>query len=273
MFRTAARTASNGTLASSFSQAQRLHMLSMPSQRLFLNPAMRFANVSCKSTFSTTVRRPQELQKAINSAATAPTPIAAVRPAFWERLGPLTQFFRWYSKSNTQRPYLTQFLSSLAIFCTGDLAAQYFGGEEYDYKRTLRVLAISAGSSIIIFKWFLFIARNFNYSNKLLTLITKVGVNQIVYAPVFGTYYFTLQGILSGDSADQVWERVKVAMPRSVISSWMFWPPITATTFALVPPMYHAVLLACVTTGWQAYLSWLNRKSDKEPAQLKPISL
>lgn len=115
---------------------------------------------------------------------------------------------------------------------------------------------------------FLFIARNFNYSNKLLTLVTKVGVNQVVYAPVFGTYYFTMQGLLSGDSAGQVWERVKVAMPRSVISSWMFWPPITAATFALVPPMYHAVLLACVTTGWQAYLSWLNRKSEDLPTKM-----
>lgn len=119
---------------------------------------------------------------------------------------------------------------------------------------------------------FLFIARNFNYSNKLLTLVTKVGVNQIVYAPVFGTYYFTMQGFLSGDSADQVWERVKIAMPRSVISSWMFWPPITAATFALVPPMYQAITLACVTTGWQAYLSWLNRKTDKHPTRLAPAT-
>ncbi|ROV99958.1 hypothetical protein VMCG_06254 [Cytospora schulzeri] len=267
MFGKAARTACNGKLAPNFFRAQHLHMPTKPSQQLFMNPARRSANFSFKSPFSTTVRRPQEPQKAINSAATAPSPAA-----LWERLGPLSQFFRWYGKSNTQRPYLTQFLSSLVIFCTGDLAAQYFGGEEYDYKRTLRVLAISAGSSIIIFKWFLFIARNFNYSNKLLTLATKVGVNQVVYAPVFGTYYFTLQGLLSSDSADKVWERVKVAMPRSVISSWMFWPPITATTFALVPPMYHAVLLACVTTGWQAYLSWLNRKSDKVPARLTTVT-
>lgn len=160
MFGAAARTACHGKLAPNFLRAQRLHIptTSSPSQQLFLkfNPARRPANLSFKSTFSTTIRRPQEAQKAVNSAATAPTPAAPVQPAFWERLGPLTQFFRWYGKSNTQRPYLTQFLSSLVIFCTGDLAAQYFGGEEYDYKRTLRILAISAGSSIIIFKWLVY---------------------------------------------------------------------------------------------------------------------
>lgn len=127
-----------------------------PSQQLLLNPARRSAKISLRSHFSTSVRRygPQDSQKAVNSAATAPTSAAPVpAPSLWERLGPLTRFFRWYGKSNAQRPYLTQFLSSLVIFCTGDLVAQYLGGEEYDYKRTLRILAISAGSSIIIFKW------------------------------------------------------------------------------------------------------------------------
>lgn len=153
MFGMTARTVCNGKLAASFFRAQRLHMPTTPSQQLLLKTGRRSTNSGFRSTFSTTVRRPQNSQKAINSAATAPTPAAPVKAALWERLGPLSQFFRWYGKSNTQRPYLTQFLSSLVIFCTGDLAAQYFGGEEYDYKRTMRVLAISAGSSIIIFKW------------------------------------------------------------------------------------------------------------------------
>lgn len=81
-----------------------------------------------------------------------------------------------------------------------------------------------------------------------------------------------MQGVLSGDGAGEIWERVQVAMPRSVVSSWLFWPPITAATFALVPPIYHAVLLACVTTGWQAYLSWLNRKSEEVPLRQDPVA-
>lgn len=110
---------------------------------------------------------------------------------------------------------------------------------------------------------FLYIAKNFNYSSKLLSLATKVAVNQIVYAPVFGTYYFAMQSFLSGDGGAKIWERVKTAMPASVKTSWMFWPPVTGLTFAFVPATYHAVLLSCVTTGWQTYLSWLNRKTEK----------
>lgn len=163
----AARTACTGKLATNLSllRAQRLHTPTTQSwlpQQLFSNPAWPSASANnfllLRCNFSTTVRRlgAQDSQKAISSAATALNATAAASPpvpALWERLGPLTRFFRWYGKSNAQRPYLTQFLSSLVIFCAGDLAAQYFGGEEYDYKRTLRILAISAGSSIIIFKW------------------------------------------------------------------------------------------------------------------------
>lgn len=166
-----ARSACNSKLASNLSllRAQRLHTPTTPSwlfQQLFSSPAWPRASANnflpLRSNFSTTIRRrgAQDSQKAINSAATAPNATATAVaeglspvPALWERLGPLTRFFRWYGKRNAQRPYLTQFLSSLVIFCAGDLAAQYFGGEEYDYKRTLRILAISAGSSIIIFKW------------------------------------------------------------------------------------------------------------------------
>lgn len=146
----------NGKPVSNFLfHAQRTQIHSpMLSSNLALNSPKRLPRTLLKSYFSTTARRPQgQQQKAIASAATAPTAAVAARPVFWERLGPLTKFFRWYGRANTHRPYLTQFLSSLVIFCTGDLAAQYVGGEEYDYKRTLRILAISAGSSIIIFKW------------------------------------------------------------------------------------------------------------------------
>lgn len=160
MLSTAARTACRGTLSPNlaFTRAgQRLHLPTSPSHQLLRfsrkNPTRLSANLSFKSKFSTSALQAQDTKKAIETATTAPIPAAPVQPAFWESLGPLTQFFRWYGRSNTQRPYLTQFLSSLAIFCTGDLAAQYFGGEEYDYKRTLRILAISAGSSIVIFKW------------------------------------------------------------------------------------------------------------------------
>jgi hypothetical protein len=41
----------------------------------------------------------------------------------------------------------------LVIYFLGDLSAQRINGDEYDSKRTLRALVISAGSSIASYKW------------------------------------------------------------------------------------------------------------------------
>ena len=144
----AARTAGHGSASGTILRIQRSYI---PSRQFFVRSAK---HSKPSSSFSTATRRPQKPPNASNTSTTAPTPAAAAAsPAFWQRLGPLSTFFRFYSKSQATRPYATQFASSLGIFCAGDLGAQYIGGEAYDFKRTLRILAISAGSSVIIFRW------------------------------------------------------------------------------------------------------------------------
>jgi hypothetical protein len=142
----AARSAGNRSASSAI---LRIRNSQIPSRQCIWNPAKR-----PNSGFSTASPRLNNSQNVSNTIAAAPTPAAAVPVPGWQRLGPLTTFFQFYSKSQSKRPYLTQFVSSLCIFCAGDLGAQYIGGEPYDFKRTLRILAISAGSSIVIFKWY-----------------------------------------------------------------------------------------------------------------------
>lgn len=142
MIRNAGHGITNGTIL----KLQRSHI---PARRYLLKPAKPSGP---RSGFGTAIRRPQQSRNAASSATTAST-AATPPPALWEQLGPLASFFRFYGRSQAIRPYATQFVSSLFIFGAGDLGAQYIGGEPYDFKRTLRILAISAGSSIVIFRW------------------------------------------------------------------------------------------------------------------------
>jgi protein Mpv17 len=82
-----------------------------------------------------------------------PVPNTVANVPLWQRLGPLSRGFQAYGRSQRQRPYTTQFCSSLVIYFLGDLSAQSINGDEYDPKRTLRALIISAGSSIPSYKW------------------------------------------------------------------------------------------------------------------------
>jgi|SRR5271156_1317317 len=78
-----------------------------------------------------------------------------IPPAVWyQRLGPITDFFSWFSRNQRNRPYTVQLCTSLVTYLCGDLLAQEIGGERYDPKRTLRMLLIGSISSIPGYRWY-----------------------------------------------------------------------------------------------------------------------
>lgn len=101
-----------------------------------------------------TTARPKQDDPANSISIPVPNTVGAI--PIWQRLGPLSKGFQAYGRSQRKRPLATQFVSSLVIFFMGDISAQSISGDEYDYKRTLRALVISAGSSIPNYKWSVF---------------------------------------------------------------------------------------------------------------------
>lgn len=73
---------------------------------------------------------------------------------FWRRLGPVSDAFSAYGRTQRKRPWATQVGTSLVIYLCGDLAAQKIGGEDYNPWRTVRHLTIGAISSIPAYSWY-----------------------------------------------------------------------------------------------------------------------
>ena len=109
----------------------------------------------------------------------------------------------------------------------------------------------------------MYLGTVFNYPSKFLSLATKVVVNQIVFTPVFNSYFFGMQSLLSGDSISDAWERIKRTVPTSFVNSWKLWPAVTAFNFTYISPQYRALFAGVVAVGWQSYLSWLNHNEEK----------
>ena len=86
---------------------------------------------------------------------------------------------------------------------------------------------------------FMWLNRHFNYPSFVLSLATKIVVNQLVFAPTFNTYFFSMQSLLSGASVAEAWERIKNTVPRSFINSWKLWPAVTAFSFTFISPQYR----------------------------------
>lgn len=97
---------------------------------------------------------------------------------------------------------------------------------------------------------FIFLAQNFNYSSRILSLGTKVLVNQIVFTPAFNTFFFGSQALLSGESIEATIERVKLTVPVSFVNAMKVWPAVTAFSFTFLPMEYRPIFVGFVAVGW-----------------------
>lgn len=221
--------------------------------------------------------------------SSAPTPKTIPGPS-WLWLEPFSTPFRAYGRAQQRRPYVTQLLSTLMIYFLGDLSAQRISPsptitnmtskcdrtmedsvehedrKHHDPSRTVRTLLIGGISSIPNYRWFLWLGESFNYSSKLLSLTTKVLVNQIVFTPIFNSYFFGMQSALTGASFTEVMERIRHTVPVSWVNSCKIWPAVTAFSFTFVPVQFRSIFAGVIAIGWQTYLSLLNQRAVREEA-------
>ncbi|EEH08602.1 conserved hypothetical protein [Histoplasma capsulatum G186AR] len=210
----------------------------------------------------------------------------------------------FYSRIQGRRPYWTQLWCTLFIYLCGDLSAQLFVGDaggkakdkdndmekkankkngeqergmgdevekegvmaRYDPLRTVRHMTVGALAAVPGYKWFMYLHNNFNFRSKprFVSIITKVAINQVCFTPIFNTYFFCMQSLLAGTSLTETWERLKLALPTSIVNSAKLWPAVTAFMFMYVDPQFRNIFAGAIAVGWQTYLSWLNQKAAKE---------
>ncbi|KAI1801074.1 hypothetical protein F4811DRAFT_535981 [Daldinia bambusicola] len=181
---------------------------------------------------------------------------------WWQRLGPLTRAGEAYGRAQRKRPWATQVVSALVIYLAADISAQRIGGKEYVPERTARNMVIGGVAAVPNFLWFVWLSRHFNYSSHILSLGVKIVVNQLIFTPIFNSYFFGAQALLVGDSLSETWDRIRRTVPISWVNAWKLWPAVTAFTFTFIPIEYRSVVSGVVAVGWQTYLSYLNRQAE-----------
>lgn len=82
-----------------------------------------------------------------------PSMIDVPSPLWYYRMGPVKDFFGWFSRMQRRRPLGTAAATSVTTYLCGDLLAQEVGGEPYDALRTLRMMAIGGVACIPGYKW------------------------------------------------------------------------------------------------------------------------
>lgn len=93
--------------------------------------------------------------------------------------------------------------------------------------------------------------------------LPQVVVNQLLFTPIFNSYFFGMQTLLAGASLDEIVERIKHTVPTSWINSCKLWPAVTAFSFTYIPIQYRSIFGGVIAIGWQTYLSLLNQRAEK----------
>lgn len=129
---------------------------------------------------------------------------------------------------------------------------------------------VQKGLTVCVLRRFMWLSRNFNYSSRVLSIGTKIVINQSIFTPLFNTYFFGMQAFLAGDNFIEIWERVKMTVPVSIMNSIKLWPIVTAINFHYVPLEYRSVFAGVIAVGWSCYLTCLNRVAEEEEAVSRP---
>ena len=246
--------------------------------RLFWRPLRRYAgSLRLRRPFHRTHMTEDQIKTAeLQKSPTTPNQIATEvphakdssliydvpSPGWYYRIGPVKDFFGWFSRMQRRRPLGLAIGTSLTTYFVGDVLAQQIGGEGYDPTRTLRMLSIGAVAAVPGYKWFLFLGSHFNYGSTLMTITIKVLIQQFFFAPLFNTYFFGMQSLLAGQSASDIKQKIIQTVPESIWSSAKFWPAVTALNFTVIPAHLRFAFSGVFAVVWQTYMSFLNRRHE-----------
>ena len=132
-------------------------IINCPMRLVFRRSAQRHQQLlsPTKRQKTTVADKPAERSPAVSKreGSSIATPAERSPRPIWERLGPLSEIFAGYSRAQRDRPWATQFGTSLVVYLCGDLTAQYIDGEKYNPFRTLRHLTIGGVCSIPAYTW------------------------------------------------------------------------------------------------------------------------
>ncbi|KAF9181434.1 Protein required for ethanol metabolism [Haplosporangium sp. Z 767] len=113
----------------------------------------------------------------------------------------------------------------------------------------------------IMHNWYRFLDRNIRLSTPVRSLLGRVAVDQLLFAPCFIASFFVGQGLLAGESRDTIQARLKKGYPEALKGNYVVWPAVQCFNFWLVPLQHRLMVVNTFALGWNSYLSHVNQTS------------
>jgi len=170
-----------------------------------------------------------------------------------------------YNAQLKRHPLFTQSISTAALFALGDAIAQTTVEQtpSYDLVRTSKLAFFGgfiSGPSLVT--WYRLMEHIITFKRPITSLLTRVALDQSVFAPTFLLVFFCSQGFLSGESPHAIRDRLRMAYSQTLLNNYRLWPAVQLLNFYFVPLQHRVLVVNTVALGWNAYLSVVNQRAN-----------
>ncbi|KAJ1989814.1 hypothetical protein GGI25_002628 [Coemansia spiralis] len=152
----------------------------------------------------------------------------------------------------------------------------------YNPWRTVRFFVYGCMFGPVAYKWYSFLDRRFPFpkptsmailssrkqsqlASKKTSIIKRVSMDQLLFAPPAISAFFVIMGTMEGKSTDEIHASFRERYFKALVGNYILWPAAQLVNFGLVPLVYQVPFASAVSIVWSMYLSWCNRGGQPNP--------
>lgn len=166
-----------------------------------------------------------------------------------------------YNNFLVRKPYLAQSIQVSVLMGAGDVLAQTFvekkSIKEINVYRTFQFAGIGfcfIGPCLRL--WYGQLEKICKHQrHRWKMAITKVSLDQLVFAPIFLTAITTIVSLLQGMELQNVIKRLKNDYWELLRANYCIWPLAQLINFSVVPLNYQVLFVQVIAIVWNTYLS------------------
>jgi protein Mpv17 len=139
-------------------------------------------------------------------------------------------------------------------------------GELSDFKlsRTLTLAAVGLlYSGPVNHLWFSALEKLVRIPQQGTSVVLKLLVDQVMFAPVAIAGYMTVRGIFEGKSKVEIRNQLQEKVAVATKAAWQFWPVVNLISLSLVPVMYRVLMGNVCGIFWNAKLSFISSQTSE----------
>ena len=233
--------------------------------RLWLERGTAAARQSLRShaTTSRRRRRPSSKKSTVVRTESTSNPTLS-EPSIYQPIA-------WYSRKLDTHPLLTKCISSGLVAGSGEVLGQYIQYRKqspqsrwnWDMARTGRFVILGfVLVAPVCHVWYGSLMERIP-GNGVKQIVTRVFLDQFVFAPLFLPTWLLNLWMLEGKSVDYVAEEMPIKVPI-VVANWALWIPAQTINLGFVPSKYQVLFSNIVAVSWNTYLTLITHENAED---------